>query len=444
MEQNTQSNENNSQIGTNANSEQIFNEPEKKDNKKAVLLVVIVVVVVLGIVASYFLFFSDKKDDNTPVLEKEKIREIKIDKKLDSDQDGLPDYIEKVLGTDLNNSDTDGDGYSDFEEIKNGYDPLGDKKWTEEEWEAVKEEIRGESGELYDDIFEEKKIISLSQLIETCEGIKDESFKPRCIKMVCDLAKRKEEKIRKCLSDDSINKDSCLMMIMPLTVEVCDNLSNDSYKNTCYSMVIGQTKDISMCEVDSNDIPEKITCYKNLALAKDDPEICQKIDYNYFKEWCTTDSAKDFSICHSIKKGMLYWDEAKLNDQKNICLGAVTGNVNYCEKITGNKSSCYSDIAARRDDLSICDKIESDNYSKDECYMRIATKRGDSSLCNELGNKLREQCYNQISIQKADFSFCEKLLGAEQYQCYYYAMTLSLNYFDVNQDERSSLCEDIE
>ena len=110
MEQNTQSNENNSQIGTNADSEQI----EKKDNKKAVLLAVIVVVVVLGIVASYFLFFSDKKDDNTPVLENEKVEEVKIDKELDSDQDGLPDYIEKVLRTDLNNPDTDGDGIYDI------------------------------------------------------------------------------------------------------------------------------------------------------------------------------------------------------------------------------------------------------------------------------------------------------------------------------------------
>jgi len=159
MEQNTQSNENNSQIGTNANSGQIFNKPEKKNNKKVVLLAVIVVVVVLGIVASYFLFFSDKKDDNTPVLENEKVEEVKIDKELDSDQDGLPDYIEKVLGTDLNNSDTDGDGYSDFEEIKNGYDPLGNKKYTEEEWEAVKELMRDEGKEIYKEIFEEKEKI---------------------------------------------------------------------------------------------------------------------------------------------------------------------------------------------------------------------------------------------------------------------------------------------
>jgi len=145
MEQDTQTSENNNQ----AEGGVIFRKPRKKSNKKVVLLVLIVIAV-LGI-ASYFLFFSNKEDNNTPVLENENVEESKIDKELDSDQDGLPDYIEKVLGTDENNSDTDGDGYSDFEEIKNGYNPIGDEKYTEEEWEAVKEEINDDK--LYEEIF---------------------------------------------------------------------------------------------------------------------------------------------------------------------------------------------------------------------------------------------------------------------------------------------------
>jgi hypothetical protein len=50
---------------------------------------------------------------------------------LDSDQDGLSDVEEKTYGTDPNNADTDGDGYTDGNEVKAGYDPLrpapGDK-----------------------------------------------------------------------------------------------------------------------------------------------------------------------------------------------------------------------------------------------------------------------------------------------------------------------------
>ena len=50
------------------------------------------------------------------------------DNKKDSDRDGIPDCIEEYIGTDLNNQDTDGDGYLDLEEIKNGYNPLGEGK----------------------------------------------------------------------------------------------------------------------------------------------------------------------------------------------------------------------------------------------------------------------------------------------------------------------------
>jgi hypothetical protein len=50
---------------------------------------------------------------------------------LDSDQDGLSDEEERMLGTDPFNPDTDGDGYSDGVEVRSGYDPLkpapGDK-----------------------------------------------------------------------------------------------------------------------------------------------------------------------------------------------------------------------------------------------------------------------------------------------------------------------------
>lgn len=50
---------------------------------------------------------------------------------MDSDKDGLSDEEERVYGTDVNNADSDGDGYSDGTEVKSGYDPLkpapGDK-----------------------------------------------------------------------------------------------------------------------------------------------------------------------------------------------------------------------------------------------------------------------------------------------------------------------------
>lgn len=43
---------------------------------------------------------------------------------VDSDKDGLVDYLEVLFGTDPNNPDTDGDGYVDGLEVAMGYDPL--------------------------------------------------------------------------------------------------------------------------------------------------------------------------------------------------------------------------------------------------------------------------------------------------------------------------------
>ncbi|HTK59894.1 MAG TPA: Ig-like domain-containing protein [Candidatus Baltobacteraceae bacterium] len=44
---------------------------------------------------------------------------------LDTDGDGLPDDVERRLGTDPAAADTDGDGFKDGMEVRNGYNPLG-------------------------------------------------------------------------------------------------------------------------------------------------------------------------------------------------------------------------------------------------------------------------------------------------------------------------------
>ncbi len=44
---------------------------------------------------------------------------------VDSDGDGLPDDMEKRFGTDPQKTDSDDDGYSDSDEVKNKYSPLG-------------------------------------------------------------------------------------------------------------------------------------------------------------------------------------------------------------------------------------------------------------------------------------------------------------------------------
>lgn len=43
---------------------------------------------------------------------------------VDTDHDGLTDDLESLYGTETDNTDTDGDTFSDGKEVANGYDPL--------------------------------------------------------------------------------------------------------------------------------------------------------------------------------------------------------------------------------------------------------------------------------------------------------------------------------
>lgn len=64
--------------------------------------------------------------------------------KIDSDADGLPDYLEtSFFQTNPKNADTDGDSFSDKQELENGYDPRStykgpvdsDRDLIKDEWE---------------------------------------------------------------------------------------------------------------------------------------------------------------------------------------------------------------------------------------------------------------------------------------------------------------------
>ncbi|MBU0707623.1 hypothetical protein KKG41_04595 [Patescibacteria group bacterium] len=58
---------------------------------------------------------------------------------LDTDGDGLTNYLEDLYGTNKTKIDTDGDTYSDLVEIEGGYNPLGEGKMTEEQLEITEE-----------------------------------------------------------------------------------------------------------------------------------------------------------------------------------------------------------------------------------------------------------------------------------------------------------------
>lgn len=77
--------------------------------------------------------------------------------KLDTDNDGLPDVVEKMIKTDPFNPDSDSDDHKDGDEIKNGHDPLRPRQWGDEysykDFEKVKRDINYVSQDAYRRIF---------------------------------------------------------------------------------------------------------------------------------------------------------------------------------------------------------------------------------------------------------------------------------------------------
>ncbi len=61
---------------------------------------------------------SEIKNGFSPLVKGKKLRDV------DTDHDGLWDDWEIALGTDLTNPDTDGDGFKDGAEVMSGHDPL--------------------------------------------------------------------------------------------------------------------------------------------------------------------------------------------------------------------------------------------------------------------------------------------------------------------------------
>ncbi len=169
----------------------------------------------------------------------------------------------------------------------------------------------------------------------------------------------------------------------------CDKIIGTMDKNNCYENFAITQKDISFCEKieewsDTYTEAARNTCYREVAVAKE-----------------------DFSVCNILKN----------NNSKAFCYQKVAvaiGNVEACKNVQsdgGYRNGCYSEIAAIKKDIKICDNTEDQGFNdKDSCYLSVSYDSKDFSICENIKNLIyKYQCYKHIAVNIGNIDICLKI-----------------------------------
>ena len=146
------------------------------------------------------------------LIEEEEIledEEILID---DLDADGLSNEEEDLYGTDLQDNDSDNDGYLDGEEIDNGYDP------TQGQGARLDDGQAEESDQAEEEILEEEEILADDETIEEnpqAMGANVVQVNPTPVKVICDV----NDLIKDCDNDGVNNKQEVSLGTNPLKAD---------------------------------------------------------------------------------------------------------------------------------------------------------------------------------------------------------------------------------
>lgn len=192
-----------------------------------------------------------------------------------------------------------------------------------------------------------------------------------------------------------------------LDLSRCNKIKISGLKNECYKSLAISRGDLSICDkIGNQDTVD--WCYRDIATNKSDVAICDKIKSNSLKNHCYTDisvSRDDISICDKIITDN---DKHYLQDDKYYCRALVKMDISICENMQ-YKSRCYEDIAIRKGDTSICNKILYSEF-KDRCYGNVARVRGDSSICDKIPTQsIKDECYDNVAMVTKDSSICDKI-----------------------------------
>jgi hypothetical protein len=157
-------------------------------------------------------------------------------------------------------------------------------------------------------------------------------------------------------------------------------------------------------------------CIRDVAVAKQDPNICSKIRSVSDQGKCYSEVAiakQDESVCSRMMES--YEAELYNRSQSVFCYSEVARlkqDASICEKYLkkGDDDACFLDVAKLKQDLSICAKINPTSPYWQDCYRDVGLLKQDPSICDIITDPWKkEDCNYGIFKATNDASICDKL-----------------------------------
>ncbi len=168
------------------------------------------------------------------------------------------------------------------------------------------------------------------------------------------------------------------LAILKNELDLCDNIADSSAKEGCILVVATNTLDVDACSKITNREKNNI-CFKDIAINKSSSELCKNINKEDFADECY------------------------------LSIGATAKNADLCDNIidADKKITCYTAVGVATNSIATCEKIKSKTnpFARDICIGKIAVNTKNLALCSSLDwNDTKNTCftYTNNAISKAN------------------------------------------
>lgn len=261
--------------------------------------------------------------------------------------------------------------------------------------------------------------------VSKCDNIEDKysSMKDSCYKEVAENKKIEAKKAKEELNESVCEKEN------PLTGGL--DSSPERHKNDCYLQLAMAKGDVSLCNKISLEedfgSDARYFCYLFFAqsIAGELNNNFNEEDKSLYEKYCKTEedeTSNDFKI----------FDEAREILEKT---GDTKKSIDKCKEMQSAEFTernieeekyvyCVTDIAKKLKDASLCKKYISypegtTGHWLHTCYYHVAIAINDVSICHLIPGRSADSCYVNLAVQNNDSTICD-FISTDATQPHYY------------------------